>query len=112
LRAVLGDLLELNQVERAPEVIDALVESRGENGRAVPNAISYAIWWLGGIPRFLEYFLTCIAEKWRISSQNMLRGLKNICCEASYSEMDDAIRMTQERAYSYLLRRWIFAVPD
>jgi hypothetical protein len=73
LRAILGDLLELNQVERDPEATDTLVESRRENSRAVPNAISYAIWWLGGIPRFLEYFLTCIAEKWRISSQNILR---------------------------------------
>jgi hypothetical protein len=112
MKDILRDLLELNQVEKAAYGTDERVDPHRDEGNAVPNAISYALWWLGGIPRFLEYFITCITEKWHISRPNILSRLKNSCHEASYSEMDDAIRMTQERAYCYLLRRSSFAVPD
>jgi hypothetical protein len=71
MRAILRDLLELNQVEKAAYGTDARVGPHRDDGRAVPNTISYAIWWLDGIPRFLEHFITCVAEKWHISSQTL-----------------------------------------
>jgi hypothetical protein len=65
---------------------------------AIPRSVRNAVKWLGGVPRFLEYFLDSIAEK---SRSITVPALWKWLCDADLNSLMDVISMTRPKVTGY-----------
>jgi predicted ATPase len=72
------------------------------NADAIPRSVRNAVKWLGGVPRFLEYFLKTVADK---SNRQTVSAMWKWLCEANLNKLMDVVSMTRPHVWSRQLKQ-------
>jgi hypothetical protein len=84
-------VLPLLKQDHMVDIVATLFNVRPD---AVPHSVDTAVWWTGGVPRFLEYLLRQVAEKAR--AREGVQGLWAWLQRANMNDVMDVVRMTSK----------------
>ena len=79
-------------------IADILAKVFKVNADAIPRSVRNAVKWLGGVPRFLEYFLKTAADK---SNCQTVSAMWKWLCEANLNKLMDVVSMTRPHVTGY-----------
>ena len=79
-------------------IADILAKAFKIDADKIPRCVKRAVKWLGGVPRFLEYFLESTAEKSRCTT---VPAMWKWLCEADLNSLMDVISNTRPKVTGY-----------
>lgn len=91
--------LPLLEEDHMAQIIARVFSLQSASG--IPDDLRRALWWLGGIPRFLDYFLMCASEK--VSGRKTLSAVWTWLSNAGANDIMDVVQLTAVRSYSSLI---------